>query len=153
MITEMQVLERLRDFIASGLGEHLNADGGEAPMENLDGSNVEIDFPGPDGMRKDVMLFIQPDYESIEELSVSSDTATLQASVFILCKGAERKLLVRRVFALFAALYSLLRSDPSLEGFIESSRITDMDYYPAVAAGRTMTGIEAKLELAWSRNF
>lgn len=153
MITEMQVLEKLREIIGSDLNDHFQAAGNITSLDPISEDNIEIDYPDVDSPRKDSMFYIQPDYENLEPLSVHSDLSTLTATIYILCKGAKQSTLIERNFALFTALYSLLRSDPSLEGFIEASRITDLDYYPAVTASRTMTAIEVKLELQWSRTF
>jgi hypothetical protein len=122
-------------------------------IDHFDDKNIEIDFPDVDGMRRPTMLYIQPDYENLEPLGMNSDLATMRATVFILCKGAANTVLVKRVFALYGALYLLIRGDPTMGGFIEGSRITDMDYYPAVTASATITAIEASIDLEWSKEF
>ncbi len=152
MKTEMQVLERLKAVIATSLTTLVEAGAG-ITAEQFDEKNVEIEFPDVDSMRRPTMLYIQPDYENLEPLGMQSDLATMRATVFILCKGAANAILVRRVFALYGALYLLVRGDPTLGGFIEDSRITDMDYYPAVTASATITAIEASMDLQWSKEF
>ena len=152
MKTEMQVLERLKAVIATSLVALMEPEG-EIAVKQFDEANVEIDFPDADSMRRPVMLSIQPDYENLEPLGMGSDLATMRATVFILCKGAANAILVRRVFALYNALYLLVRGDPTLGGFIEDARITDMDYSPAVTAGATVTAIEASIDLQWSKEF
>lgn len=144
MTTEMDVLERLQETIIDCLVE---------PETVFDRNNVLIDYPDPDSMRKDTMVYIQPDYGNYEELTTASDAATFDATVFFVCKGAPSEKLVKRVFSCFSAFYGMLRSDNTLGGFIDSSRITDMDYYPSLTASRTMTAIEAKVELQWERRF
>ncbi len=152
MKTEMQVLERLGEVIASSLTTVMEIEPAIA-VKQFDEMNVEIDFPDVDGMRRSTMLYIQPDYENLEPLGMGSDLATMRATVFILCKGAPNSILVRRTFALYNALYLLVRGDPTLGGFIEDARITDMDYYPAVTASATVTAIEASVDLQWSKEF
>jgi len=152
MKTEMQVLEHLKELIATSLVALMEGEA-EIAVKQFDDGNVEIDFPDVDSMRRPVMLYIQPDYENLEPLGMGSDLATMRATVFILCKGAANCILVRRTFALYNALYLLVRGDPTLGGFIEDARITDMDYYPAVTASATVTAIEASLDLQWSKEF
>lgn len=152
MKTEMQVLERLKELIATSLVALMEPEA-EIAVKQFGDGNVEIDFPDVDSMRRPVMLYIQPDYENLEPLGMGSDLATMRATVFLLCKGAANSILVRRVFALYNALYLLVRGDPTLGGFIEDARITDMDYYPAVTASATVTAIEASLDLQWSKEF
>jgi hypothetical protein len=152
MITEMQVLERLKATIARdlvGLQEHEEG----IPIEQFDEKNIEIDFPDVDSMRRPTMLYIQPDYGNLEPLGMRSDLATMRATVFLLCKGAPNAILVKRVFALYSALYLLVRGDPTLGGLIDDARVTDMDYYPAVTASATITAIEASIDLQWSKEF
>lgn len=150
MKTEMQVLERLAELIPEGLKEHLTD---EKVKADLSGLNVKIDFPDIDNMRKDNMLYIVPEYENIEELTVSSDTADFEAKVYIISKRDKSEALVKRVFDIYTAFYLFMRSDPTLDGFIEYSRITDMDYFPAVTASQTMVAIEVTLTLTWAKVF
>jgi hypothetical protein len=152
MMTEMQVLERLKDVIARDLAGFQEQEEGIS-IECFDEKNIEIDFPDVDAMRRPTMLYIQPDYENLEPLGMHSDLATMRATVFLLCKGAPNAILVRRTFALYNALYLLVRGDPTLGGFIEDARITAMDYYPAVTASATVTAIEASIDLQWSKEF
>ena len=152
MITEMQVLERLKTVIATDLIGLQESEEGIS-IEQFDDKNIEIDFPDVDSMRRPTMLYIQPDYENLEPLGMHSDLATMRATVFLLCKGAPNAILVKRTFALYGALYLLLRGDPTLGGFIEDARITDMDYYPAVTSSTTVTAIEASIDLQWSKEF
>ena len=152
MKTEMQVLQKLQEIILT----HIGASVPEEDRESLGAvteKNIEIDFPDTDRMRANTMFFIQPDYENLEQLSMGSDLATMQVSVFILCKGASNQQLVQRVFGYYTALYILLRSNPTLDGFIDYTRITDMDYYPAVTAASTITAIEAGIQLQWQKDF
>jgi hypothetical protein len=152
MKTEMQVLERLSEIIVAQLQAHITGIDAE-DLEPLTNKNVSIDFPDVDRMRRNTMFFIQPDYEHLEALSMGSDLAVMQATVFILCKGASNQTLVARVFGYYTALYILLRQHQTLDGFIDFARITNMDYYPAVTASKTITAIEVSLQLQWSKDF
>lgn len=150
MKTEMEVLERLESLIPRGLIEHLRD---EKIKADITEKNVKIDFPDIDNMRKDNMLYIVPEYENIEELTVSSDRAEFEVKVFIISKKGNSESLVKRVFDLYTAFYLFMRSDPTLNGFIDWSRITDMDYYPALTASSTMVAIEVTLTLSWAKTF
>ena len=153
MKTEMMVMERLRDVIVSNLPIHFGSDGGKADLTPLDEKCVSIDFPDTDNMRRDTCIFIQPDYENFEQMSLYADQATLNLTVTILTKGARSDVLIRRVFGYFTAFCSLIHSDRGLEGFVDHTEVTDMDYYPAVTASRTMTAIEATVRIMWDRTF
>ena len=153
MRTEMQVLEHLKATITEKINSFRDTGDRDVPIPGIGEKNIEIDFPDVDSMRCPTMFFIQPDYQNLEPLGMASDLATMRATIFILCKGASNAILVRRVFAWYTALYILMRADPTLDGFIGDSRITDMDYYPAVTASATITAIEASVELQWAKDF
>ena len=99
MKTEMQVLERLKETMVSQLNPLMEITDGVLP-EDISAQNVEIDFPDTDNMRKSSMFYIQPDGENIEDLSMGSDIATMDSTVFILCKGATSTTLIKMVFGL-----------------------------------------------------
>ena len=149
----MMVMERLRDLIIQTLPDHFKADDGNADLTPLDEKSVTVDFPDVDNMRKDTCIFIQPDYENFEQMSLSCDQAVLNLTVTILTKGAKSEVLIRRVFGYFTAFCSLIHSDRGLEGFVDHTEVTDMDYYPAVTASKTMTAIEATVRIMWDRTF
>ena len=153
MKTEIQVLDILAQTIAAQISNHFGEDGGESELELIGKEHIKIDFPEVDAMRGNTMFFIQPDYENLEDLSMSSDLATMNVTVFIICKGASSEKLVRRVFGYYTAFYILLRSNQTLDGFIDFARITDMDYYPALTASATMTAVEISVQLQWSKEF
>ena len=152
MKTEIQVLERLKDMIVTYLNENVSICGSMRP-ENISQDNIEIDFPDTDNMRKNSMFYIQPDNEEIENLSMSSDLATMNVSICILCKGASSTTLIKKVFGYYSALYTMLRQNQTLDGYIESVNVVSMDYYPAVTASRNMTAIETQLQMQWAKEF
>ncbi len=151
MKTEIQVLQKLKEIIASQLDTHVDMSEAESPP-SIREEHICIDFPDVDRMRRNTMFFIQPDYEHLEQISMRSDLATMQVTVFILCKGASNAVLIQRVFSYYTACYLLIKRNPTFDGFIDFTQITDMDYYPAVTASKTMTAIEVSLALQWSKD-
>ncbi|MCF0237025.1 MAG: hypothetical protein HUK24_00380 [Sphaerochaetaceae bacterium] len=148
MTTEYDVMEALKDTMVSKINRYL-----EEGLTELSDKNFEIDFPDPDCMRKDTMIFIQPDYGNYEDLSLMSDQASLSIQVFIISKGAPAQELIKRTFGYYSAIYNLLRTNQSLGCTVESTSITDMDYYPALSATSNIVGIEAKCLVTWAREF
>lgn len=150
MKTEIQVLEKLKETIASHLNQYLeNQDG--VILDAINEQNIEIDFPDTDNMKKNTMFYIQPDGETLEDLSLSSDLATMDATIFIMCKGAKNAILIKKVFGYYSALYRLLRSYQTLDGFIEGLRNSEIEYYPALTASLSMTAIEVHITMQWSK--
>ena len=154
MKTEMMIMEAFKDFIINRLPEHFDTvENGKELLTPLSDASVLIDFPDVDNMRKDTVIYIQPDYENFEALSLYADQATLNLTLTILTKGARSDTLIKRVFGYFTALSALIHQDRSINGFVDHSEITDMDYYPAVTASKTVVGIEAVVRLIWDRTF
>jgi len=150
MKTELDVLDQLKRIIAEKLGSYLEEEG---DLPSIDEHTILIDFPDVDSMRRQSMIYIQPDYESLEPISVLSDLATMHITLFILCKGAASEKLIRRVFSYYTGLYCLLRSNQSLDGFVDFLSITDMDYYPSVTASSSVSAIEVKINIQWTKDF
>lgn len=153
MKTEMMIMEAFKDFIIKRLHSHFNAVEYGDELTPLSENSVLIDFPDVDNMRKDTVIYIQPDYENFEALSLHADQATLNLTITILTKGARSDVLIKRVFGYFTALCSLIHQDRSINGFVDRAEVTDMDYYPAVTASKTVVGIETTLRLIWDRTF
>lgn len=150
MKTEIQVLEKLKLILIEKLNNFIED---EFYKFVIDDHNIKIDFPDIDNMRKNNMFYIQPDYETLEELSINSDMATMNIKFFILCKGVKTEELIKRVFAYYSALYGMLKNNQSLDGFIDFIKITDMDYYPAVSEIANISAIEVRMDLMWSKEF
>ena len=148
MKAEMQVLEHLSSLIPSGIKPYLTDDKVSSDFTSL---NAKIDFPDIDNMRKDNMLYLVPEYENIEELTTSSDTASFEVKIYIISKKGTSEALIKRVFDIYTAFYLFMRNNPTLDGFIDLSRITDMDYYPSIMPSGTITAIEVTTLLSWEK--
>ena len=153
MKTEMMIMEAFKDFTIKRLFSHFNTVEYGDELVPLSENSVLIDFPDVDNMRKDTVIYIQPDYENFEALSLHADQATLNLTLTILTKGARSDVLIKRVFGYFTSLCSLIHQDRSINGFVDYAEVTDMDYYPAVTAAKTVVGIEATVRLIWDRTF
>ena len=86
MKDEMEVMDALRMRIIDSLSSFIREPG---IAVTLDERSVLIDFPDPDNMARDSVVWITPDWENIEELSVATDVSTLRLSVYIVCKGSS----------------------------------------------------------------
>ena len=153
MKTELQILEQLKKVIIEQLKDYYaEADDAEL-LEELTKDNVVIGFPELDSMKKNTMFYIQPDYEEIQDLSMGTDYASMNATVYIMCKGAKNETLVKKVFGFYTAFYALIRNNQTLDDFVDFSKITSMDYYPAVTASTNITAIEANVNIDWAKCF
>lgn len=113
--------------------------------EALINDNTIIDFPDVDQMPMKTMLYIQPNWANYEALTTESDNSLFNIAVFIVCKKDKQENLTRKVYGYFNALYSLLRTNWSLDGEADFTEITDADFYPAVEGNRNVQAIEVFL--------
>ena len=154
MKTELQVLNQLKQVIATELNNYLSEDEDNHDLlEEINADNVVIGFPDLDNMKKNTMFYITPDFEEITDLSMGTDFASMNSNLFIMCKGAKNEILIKKVFGYYTALYALIRDNQTLDNFVDFSRINDMDFYPAVTASTTMTAIEVSISIQWAKCF
>ena len=154
MKTELQVLNQLKQVIATELNNYLSEDEDNHDLlEEINADNVVIGFPDLDNMKKNTMFYITPDFEEITDLSMGTDFASMNSNLFIMCKGAKNEILIKKVFGYYTALYALIRDTQTLDNFVDFSRINDMDFYPAVTASTTMTAIEVSISIQWAKCF
>lgn len=154
MISELQILNQLKKVIGEQLNEYLTADEENSGLlEEISEANVIIDFPDIDNMPKNTTIYIQPDYEEVEDLSVITDFTRMRLLIYIICKGAKSATLIKKVFGYYTALFMLIRNNQTLDGMVEFSKINSMDYYPSVTASSTMSAIEVGAEINWAKTF
>jgi len=154
MKTELSVLNRLADVIATQLNNYLKEDEDYSGLlDEIDEQNVEVDFPDVDNMPKKNMFYIEPESEEIEDSTTCSDEATMYVTLYILCKRDTNERLVKKVYGYFTALYCLLRANQDLDGYIDFSRVSTVEYYPAVTATGNIAGVEASIRLSWEKDF
>ena len=154
MKTEWQILEQLKEVIGTQLNDYLNADEENYELlEKINKDNIEIDFPDVDNFKKSTMIWIEPLTEDIEDLTTSSDSAQMQISIYILCKKNKSEILIRKVFGYFTALFALLKDNQTLDEFVDFIKISTMEFYPAVTADRSISGIEVTAQILYEKPY
>lgn len=148
MRNELVIINSLKTVIQSQLNSHL-AQG----LETITEKNVAIDFPETDQMPMKTMLYIQPNWANYEALTTESDSSLFNMAVFIVCKKDKMENLTRKVYGYFNALYSLLRTNWSLDGEADFTEITDADFYPAVEGNRNVQAIEVSVSIRYTKDF
>lgn len=148
MKNELTVLNALQTVIQGQLNEHLSEG-----LPTISDRNVSIDFPDTDLMPMKTMLYIQPNWADYENLSTESDLSTFGISVFIVCKKDTQENLTKKIYGYFNALYSLLRTNISLNGEVDFASITDADFYPAVEGNKNIQAIEVTIAVSYTKDF
>lgn len=145
MTSIIDILNRLKEVIVSGLGDFTEAE--------ITEDMVEIDFPDTDHMPKKTMIYLQPDYEEFETLSTESDEATLSVSVFVICKRDQRANLTLKTMDYTNAIYRLVKEKFTLEGLVDYATPTNFDYYPAIAENPDIKGSELNLDIVYTIDY
>lgn len=148
MRNELTILNALKSVMQEQLNGHL-----EEGFDPIGERNVAVDFPDLDLMPMKTMLYIQPNWANYESLSTESDASTFNMAVFIVCRKDKQENLTRKVYGYFSAMYSLLRSNWSLDGEVDFTEITDADFYPAVEGNRNIQAIEVSVSVRYTKDF
>ena len=148
MKNELSILNALKGVLQVQLNAHL-----DEGMDQIGERNVAVDFPDTDQMPMKTMVYIQPNWANYEALSTESDASTFNMALFIICKKDKQENLTRKVYGYFNALYSLLRTNWSLDGEVDFTEITDADFYPAVEGNRNVQAIEVSISVRYTKDF
>ena len=148
MKNELTILNALKTVIQTQLSGYLTDN-----LASIGERNVAIDFPDTDQMPMKTMLYIQPNWANYENLSTESDLSTFGIALFIVCKKDTQENLTRKIYGYFNALYSLLRTNISLDGEVDFASITDADFYPAVEGNRNVQAIEVSIAVTYTKDF
>jgi len=148
MKNELTILNQMKTVLQSHLNDHL-----EAGLAQIDEHNVAIDFPDTDLMPKATMFYIVPNWADYEVLSTESDNSTFNVALFILCKKDRQENLTRKIYGYFNALYSLLRTNIGLDGYVDFTDVNDAEFYPAVEGNRNVQGVEVSVSIRYTKDF
>lgn len=154
MKSELGILNKLQQIIATKINDYLDEDlenTGELPTLSIE--NVKVDYPDTDTMPKSTMIYLEPDSENIETLTNQSDLASFSVTAYILVKRDLQENLLKKVFGYSTALYSLLKKDQSLDGYVDFINIEYMQFYPAVEANPNIKAIELTILINWSKDW
>ena len=148
MKNELSILNALKAVLQVQLNAHL-----DEGMDRIGERNVAVDFPDTDQMPMKTMFYIQPNWANYETLSTESDDSTFNMAVFIVCKKDSQENLTRKVYGYFNAMYQLLKTNWSLDGEVDFTAITDVDFYPAVEGNRSIQAIEASVSVRYTKDY
>lgn len=114
---------------------------------------VEVDYPDLDRQKTNTTIFIQPDNGELENLTMSSDECTMNITIYIVTKSDKSDVLRDRVWECFEKTYRELRSNPTLDGVVADSMVTDFDYFPAVMDNVSSQAITITLAIRFEKDF
>ena len=115
--------------------------------------SVEVDYPDLDRQKTNTAFFIQPDNGEFDNLTMVSDDCTMNITIFIVTKSDKSDVLRDRVWDCFEKTYRELRSNPTLDGLVADSMVTDFDYFPAVMDNVSSQAITITLAIRFEKDF
>ena len=148
MTSEISIIQGLHDILVRDLNDYTSN-----AVEGMDDKSIVIDFPEVDNMRKPTMIFLQPNWANYEPLTYQADQTSYTMSVFIVAKKASSTVLQDKVFALYDALYRLLKTNNTLDSLVAWVSVESMDYYPALTADASVKGIEVSVQCVFEKDW
>ena len=148
MSKEYQALTVVKNFLVA------MAD--SAPETRLTASQIVVDYPDPDKMPYQAMVYIVPEGGSWEVLTTESVLETFYVKLYILAKSSPSHTtmgaVISAVYDHFAAVVNAFNTDPTCGGSFIDTLIESYDFYPAVSGLTTSCGIETTVSLRFERN-
>ena len=114
---------------------------------------VKLDFPDLDRQKTKTTIYIQTDNGELGNLTTSSDQCTMNLTVYIATKGDSSDVMSERVWDCFESIYARLRGNPSLDGVVADSMITDFDYYPSIMDNVSSQAVTFSLSVVYEKDF
>ena len=154
MKTDLTILCKLEELIGNHLSDYLDkVEGLDFELPEIKPINVIQDFPDTDNMRCSTMFNIVAQYGENEELTIQSDLATLDVSVFITAKRDKSTNLQKKVFGYYSAFEIMLWNHQNLDGLTDFADVVSADYYPAVEGDINVAGIEISIQLKYAKEY
>lgn len=147
-MTESNVMKVMYDIFIRDINDYVSD-----AVENLDDKNIVVDFPSVDMMPKQTVIYLQQNYSDYDALTVRTDNTSMHMSIFILCKKDKPTVLQDKVNALYDGIYTMLKTNPTLDGTITYTSIESFDYYPAVEANPNVKGAEISVNLVFEKEW
>lgn len=142
----IEVLQKLKEYTLANINSFI-------PDGTPDVTDVELGEPDTTAKTGAVTIFITPDGETYESLSLESDAASATANVFILCQKEKKDVLLSRVLIYAAAFKKMLRADTTLNGEVDEARIVNMEYYDGVEGTESIKAVMINVQLSYEEMY
>ena len=148
MKNELTILNQLQKVLTEKLNNYIPDE-----YERLDEKCFNVDFPDTDSMPRPTMLYIVPNWAEYQNLTTESDDSNFNLSIFIICKRDKKENLIKKALTMFNAVYLLLRSNMTLDGYVDFVESTGLEYYPAVEGEHSVVGAEMSVSVRYTKDF
>jgi hypothetical protein len=142
----IEVLEKLKEYTIANINTYV-------PTGYPEVKEVQLGEPDTTAKTGEVTIFITPDGETYESLSLESDAASATANVFILCQKASKEVLLSRVLIYAAAFKKMVRADSTLNGEVDEARIVNMEYYDGVEGTDSIKAVMVNVQLSYEEMY
>lgn len=115
--------------------------------------DVKVDFPDLDRQKTKTSIYIQTDNGELQNLTMSTDDCTMNMTVYIVTKSDSSEAMSDLVWNCFEEIYCLIRSNPTLNGIVADSAITDFDYFPSIMDNVSSQAVTFSLSVRYEKDF
>lgn len=145
------VLEGLRDYILGAyntLVDELSTP--EVPLVAIEDRHCIIGEIDLDKQTAKHVVCIMPQQEEYEELSLGENQALLTVEVFIFVGKESPRLLYQQAQRYGAILKRAIYNDPTLDGVVEHTTVTQMDIFQGVEGSPDRQAVMLTMELTYA---
>jgi len=139
MSKEYDALTALKTYLPSAMNP--------SPQQALSADQIAIEYPDVDRMPFDTMLFIVPDEEEFQYVTVNAMESSLDVKIYILLRKQVMAQMIPAAFDYLTALVSAVTDDETLGGAIQGAQVKSASFYPAIAGVSNAVGIEVSAML------
>ena len=122
-----------------------------APCTNLTAAQFVIDYPDGDNLKYPTMVYIVPENETMEYVSINTVLVTMYVKIYILLRSIPMATMIQNAYEYYAALVNAIGYDETLDNSILEANITGAEFYPAVVGLTKTAGIEINAVLKYER--
>lgn len=112
------------------------------PLSQLAAVNLVCGYLDPDSRPDDLAVFILPDVETYEPLSIETTMAECQISAYIVCKGGDQETLFTKALRYGESLQLMIAEHPTLGGTVVEIQTVLMDFYWGIDGNQDIKAVK-----------
>ena len=146
MKNPMTVLIGLKTCLEKYINEYLEGNNElqvSVPPFTVD--QIVIDTPDIDKLAKNNMIYLIPDYQTMQPQTTCTSRNDNSIKVWLFCKRDKNENLVARACCIYSSILQVILNHRTLDGAVDLVEFTNSDFYPAITASNTISAFEINL--------
>jgi hypothetical protein len=120
----------LKTFILANWNTYISAASTvQVPLAQLAAVNLCCGYLDPDSRPDDLAVFILPDVETYEPLSIETNMAECQISAYIIVRGGDQELIFTKAMRYGESMQAMIAEHCTLGGTVAEIQTTLMDFF------------------------